>query len=84
VGVHRDAVRFLADDETDLGVNLQVREPIRYMDAGAFQLARPIDVVGFIEACGELNQTATCLPRPAASMSASRIGESARCGTSSA
>src|SRR5690348_5058118 len=46
----RYTVRVAPYKERELAVGLQSHKPVKYLDSGIFQLARPTDVGGFIEA----------------------------------
>jgi hypothetical protein len=61
---------FLANDQCELGMCLQAEDSVNDMDAGLFQPPGPQDVVFLVEPGFESTRTATCFPRPAASMSA--------------
>ncbi len=76
--VHGHATHFLADDERDLAVDLQVRQTIGHVHAGTFQLPRPFDVVGFVEASRELHEHRDLLPTTGGIDERFEMGESGR------
>ena len=53
--VTEDAVRFLAHHQAHLAVDFVADQAIDHMHAGLFELAAPLDVVGFIEAGPQLH-----------------------------
>ena len=56
VHVAADAVGLAPDDERDLGVRLESRQPVGDVHAGIFQRARPGDVVALVAARLELDE----------------------------
>ena len=56
VDVAADLLAFLADDQRQLAVRLEVHEAEHDVHAGPFHLPRPADVVRFVEAGLELDQ----------------------------
>ena len=51
-----DALGLVAHDQRDLGVRLEAEQPVHDVRADALQVARPVDVVLFVEARLELDE----------------------------
>ena len=54
---------FAAHHQADLGVGLELDEAIDHLHAGAFQVARPFDVGGLVEAGLQFDQRGDGLAR---------------------
>ena len=50
-----DAVFVVADEQGELAVGLEAEDAVEDLDAGVFEVARPADVGGFVEAGHEFN-----------------------------
>ncbi len=62
VRVPAEKIAFAADDQRHLRVDLQVREPVRDVDARLLQRPRPLDVAKLVEAGLELDEADGLLP----------------------
>ena len=51
----RDAVGIAADEQGEFAVGFEADEAVKDLDAGVFEIARPADVRGFVEASFELD-----------------------------
>ena len=71
-----DAVRFLADDQAELAVGLQVDEAVDDVHAGGFQPGRPRDVVALVESRLQLDEHRDLLAGLRRLVSRSTSGES--------
>ena len=62
VRVAAEEVALAADDERHLRVDLEVREPVRDVDARLLELTRPLDVAELVEARLQLDEADGLLP----------------------